>query len=235
MPVQCNQFPLTNLPMRLPECNELDIETEAQPHITQALVFYESVLIPTPLFFPIGAGVFNEILDVRLVWERPPILFPFTLCAWPPIPLGHRRHSDISRAASKLLIENYVRRALQNVPRVLDQILLRINEVCNPQERSEDTPTSSVCAEARRIVSEAHKISPINLDVTTVEASEGDLLIHWDTPTKGIVLICPKNGGAPSLYRETLEGVRPTDSELLSNASSTSLSEALAWVQSVTP
>jgi hypothetical protein len=114
----------------------------------------------------------------------------------------------------------------------LDQILLRVGEICNPREQSDDTPAPSVYASAKDILTEANKISPLLLDATAVEASEGDLLIHWDTPARSVVLICPKNGSHPSIYRETLDGVRPTSSQLLNDASATSLAEALAWVQS---
>jgi hypothetical protein len=121
-----------------------------------------------------------------------------------------------------------------NSPDPLDQIFLQIEEVCNPLDRSEDTPALSVCAAAHDILTEADKINRICLDATAIEGSEGDLLIHWDAPAKSVVLICPRNGRAPSIYKETLDGVRPTTSQLLNDASAISLSEALAWVQSPT-
>lgn len=114
----------------------------------------------------------------------------------------------------------------------LDQILLRVSEACNPRQRSEDTPTASAWASTRHILIDANKIAPIDLDATVVEASDGDLLIHWDTPARSIVLICSRDEHAPSIYRETLEGARPTSSQLSNDASASSLSEALAWVQS---
>ncbi len=112
----------------------------------------------------------------------------------------------------------------------LDQILSQVNELCNPRQQTEDTPTVAACESARRILAEVQRITPITLGATAVEASEGDLLIHWDTPSRSIVLICPKDGTAPSIYRETLGGTAPTSSHLLRNASAQSLSEALTWV-----
>lgn len=114
----------------------------------------------------------------------------------------------------------------------LDQILDRISEVCNPQQPSEDTPAAGVYEAVRRILIAANKITPITLEATAVEASEGDLLLHWDTSTKSVVLIVPKNGGAASVYRETLDGVTPVTSRLEGNASDAILSEAIAWVSS---
>jgi hypothetical protein len=114
----------------------------------------------------------------------------------------------------------------------LEQILSQVNELCNPQERPGDIPTAAACESARQILAEAQKITPICLDATAVEASEGDLLIHWDTPARSLVLICPRDARAPSIYTETLEGVRSTSSNLRGNASAQLLSESLAWVLS---
>jgi hypothetical protein len=114
---------------------------------------------------------------------------------------------------------------------VLTQLLVRLSEICNPRVRSEDTPSPYSCSTAQRILNEANTIAPIVLEPTVVESSEGDLLIHWDTSMKGVVLICPRNQ-SPSIYKEILDGVRPTSSQLLTDVSANSLSEALAWVQS---
>lgn len=116
-------------------------------------------------------------------------------------------------------------------PHPLDQILSAINELCRRQE-TEDIPTARACESARQILLDADRIAHICLDATAVEASEGDLLIHWDAPARSVVLICARDGHTPSIYTETLEGVRPTGSNLRNNASAQLLSEALAWVSS---
>ena len=116
--------------------------------------------------------------------------------------------------------------------RPLNHVLLAIDELCNNGELSEDTPTALACVSAQKILAEAEEIAQIYVDPTTVEASEGDLLIHWDSPAKSMVLICPGDGSAPSIYTEMLEGVVATTSQLRGSASAQKLSEALTWVMS---
>ena len=93
-----------------------------------------------------------------------------------------------------------------------------------------DAPAVVAQESARRLLSEAQLDRPIFVIPSVVEASEGDLLIHWDTPTKNVVLICPASTAKPAqIYMEVLNGNRAVHSEMV-EASPQALSEALAWV-----
>jgi hypothetical protein len=111
----------------------------------------------------------------------------------------------------------------------LEEILSEIDRIGQPAENNEDTPTAHACSTARLLLREAHQIGSL-IQATTVESSEGDLLIHWDVRAKSVVLICPKDDRAPSIYREVLDGNKATSSELTNNVSATSLSDAISWV-----
>ncbi len=93
-----------------------------------------------------------------------------------------------------------------------------------------DAPAAVAQESAKRLLSEAQMDRPIYVIPSAVEASEGDLLIHWDTAIKSVVLICPASATKPAqIYTEVLEGRRAVHSELV-EASPQSLSSALAWV-----
>ncbi len=117
-----------------------------------------------------------------------------------------------------------------NGPGTLERIFAEIDDLCAQQE----APSADACAEARTFLAEVNRISPIPCDASVIEASDGDLLIHWDAAAKSLVLIFSAGGGAPSLYRESLSGVHPVDSNLHRNVDARELSEALEWVQSPT-
>jgi hypothetical protein len=83
---------------------------------------------------------------------------------------------------------------------------------------------------AKRLLSEAQLVRPIYVIPSASEASEGDLLIHWDTAVKSVVLICPASTAKPAqIYTEVLDGRRAVHSEMV-EASQQTLSDALAWV-----
>lgn len=117
-------------------------------------------------------------------------------------------------------------------PTALDGILSGINGLCKTEEQLGEAPTELACESARNILSEAAQINQIRLDATSIEASEGDLLIHWDGRAKSAVLICSRDGGPSSIYTETLNGTMATGSRLHANATAQFLSETLAWVSS---
>jgi hypothetical protein len=96
---------------------------------------------------------------------------------------------------------------------------------------NEDIPTPFAMDTAKQLLQDAQAIAPIYLVPTTIEGSDGDLLIHWDTISKGVVLICPRDGGRePQVYKETLQGNRAASHSEMTLASSENLSAALAWV-----
>jgi hypothetical protein len=93
-----------------------------------------------------------------------------------------------------------------------------------------DTPTGEAQERAKRLLSEAQLHRSIFVIPSAVEASEGDLLIHWDTPLRNVVLICPATTSKPAqIYLEVLDGKRAVHSEMV-EASTQALSDALAWV-----
>jgi hypothetical protein len=116
-------------------------------------------------------------------------------------------------------------------PDALARTISKVRRACTPDTRNDDTPTGLACQTAEGLLAEAQTIAPIYFAASVIEGSEGDLLIHWDAPSKSVVLICPKDAAAQaSLYKETLAGIKPIRSELARNASAQLLSEALTWV-----
>jgi hypothetical protein len=242
-----NLIPLSGSPAALPPMDESSIDTAARKYV---------LLDPAVYWVPVYPAVHYHVTAVHhyeLVRGAP---FLSTEELWPTPRCAHRNIADIMQS---LLVfrqgifdlpftsrDNiFVSRAMSpgeilaglsdsvtaiDSTNPIDQILSQANELCNLQGRSEDIPTSAACESARRILTETQRIAPICLDATAVEASDGDLLIHWDTPSRSVVLICPRDGRAPSIYTETLEGVRPIASHLRGDVSAQSLSEALAWV-----
>jgi len=116
----------------------------------------------------------------------------------------------------------------------LDQIFLQIDELLQSQTCPDDTPTSFALSTARDTLTDANRLVRIP-DASVVEASEGDILIHWNTKTRSVVLISPRSGVYPSIYKETLQGLIPTSSQLITEASPELLSEALAWAYRQNP
>lgn len=114
-----------------------------------------------------------------------------------------------------------------------DSLIRTIREIerLSAQGLQHGDAASAVAQEsAKRLLSEAQMDRPIYVIPSAIEASEGDLLIHWDTATKSVVLICPASTTKPAqIYREVLDGRRAIHSEMV-EASSHSLSSALAWV-----
>jgi hypothetical protein len=112
----------------------------------------------------------------------------------------------------------------------LFRIVQEIDRLWTGQPANEDTPTRSARDIAIDLLSQAQIRRPFYVMATTVEGSEGDLLIHWDTAFKSVVLICPSSTDkAPQVYQEVLEGKKARHSEI-HDASPTTLSDALAWV-----
>jgi hypothetical protein len=96
--------------------------------------------------------------------------------------------------------------------------------------KNDDTPSEIAVGAAKRLICEAQNMRPIFLLASVVECSEGDLLIHWDTAIKNVVLVSPGSSNKPStIYKETLDGRVAIHSEL-TKASAEELSDALAWV-----
>jgi hypothetical protein len=95
---------------------------------------------------------------------------------------------------------------------------------------SGDAPSEVAQETAKRLLTEAQVKGTIYVIPSAVEASEGDLLIHWDTAVKNVVLICPSSTSKPAqIYTEVLDGMRAAHSEMM-EASAQTLSDALAWV-----
>jgi hypothetical protein len=115
-------------------------------------------------------------------------------------------------------------------PDSLVRTIREIEKLVAPPPEHEDVPTAVAQENAKRLLAEAQTIRPVYVIPSAVEASEGDLLIHWDTAIKSVVLICPASNAKPAqIYMETLDGRRAVHSEMV-EASPQSLSEALAWV-----
>jgi hypothetical protein len=92
-----------------------------------------------------------------------------------------------------------------------------------------DSATQAARTKAKLILSEAQLIKPIYLMASAIECSEGDVLIHWDTIIKSVVLIANAAGDRSQIYREILNGKSAAYSEI-AEASPMALSEALTWI-----
>ena len=115
-------------------------------------------------------------------------------------------------------------------PDSLIRTIREIDDLSAGSLQNGDVPTAVAQENAKRLLSEAQINQPIYVIPSAVEASEGDLLIHWDTQVRNVVLICPASNAKPAqIYMETLAGRRAVHSEMV-EASPQSLSEALAWV-----
>jgi hypothetical protein len=115
-------------------------------------------------------------------------------------------------------------------PDSLIRTIREIEDLNADESRSGDGPSVVAQESAKRLLCEAQLDRPLYLIPSVVEASEGDLLIHWDTAVKSVVLICPASAGKPAqIYREVLDGKRAVHSEIM-DASPRALSDALAWV-----
>jgi hypothetical protein len=115
-------------------------------------------------------------------------------------------------------------------PQGVADILHNIDVLFRSRQQNEDTPTQEARTCVEQTLALAGQIAPIPRNSAVVEASEGDILIHWNSLTKGVVLICPKDGQSPSIYRETLNGQVTSWSALKKSASAGDLSDALAWL-----
>jgi hypothetical protein len=94
----------------------------------------------------------------------------------------------------------------------------------------DDTPTDHAREQAKLLLAEAQTIRPIFLMASTIEASERDVLVHWDTLEKSVVLVAPSVQSKPAqIYTEVLDGKKAITSTI-SDASGSALSTALAWV-----
>lgn len=115
-------------------------------------------------------------------------------------------------------------------PDSLIRTIREINELNGAGLQSSDVPSPVAQASAKGLLSEAQLIHPIYVIPSAVEASEGDLLIHWDTAIRNVVLICPASTAKPAqVYMEVLDGKRAAHSEIV-EATPRTLSDALAWV-----
>ncbi len=94
----------------------------------------------------------------------------------------------------------------------------------------EDRPSESALQSAKKLLCEADFLHPIFFMPSVIEATEHDILLHWDGASKSVVLICPADDDKPAqVYREVLEGVKAKHSEM-SPATPRSLTDALAWM-----
>jgi hypothetical protein len=115
-------------------------------------------------------------------------------------------------------------------PDSLFRTIREIEELSAKGAQHGDTPASEAEERAKRLLAAAQLRRPIYVIPSSVEASEGDLLIHWDTAIKNVVLICPASTAKPAqIYMEVLDGKRAVHSEMV-GASPETLSDALAWV-----
>jgi len=115
-------------------------------------------------------------------------------------------------------------------PDSLIRTIREIEELSAKGLQRGDTPTPEAEESAKRLLTKAQLRGPIYVIPSAVEASEGDLLIHWDTVIKSVVLVCPASPVKPAqIYKEVLDGKRAVQSEMV-GASPETLSDALAWV-----
>lgn len=115
-------------------------------------------------------------------------------------------------------------------PDALARIIREIEELNAVGADQGDTPTKVARQTARVLLSEAQMLCPIYVVPSAIEASEGDLLIHWDSTIKNVVLICPASDAKPAqIYTEILDGKWAIHSEIV-EASAQDLSDALAWL-----
>lgn len=115
-------------------------------------------------------------------------------------------------------------------PHALLEAFREIDNLSNFSLPTEDTPTNFAREKAKRLLSAAQGVKPIILAPAVVEGSDGDLLIHWDTPFKSVVLICPSSDNkAAQIYREELNGKKAAQSRI-GDASGEALAAALSWV-----
>ena len=115
-------------------------------------------------------------------------------------------------------------------PDALCRTMVDIDRLGREVPVTEDTPAPFARELAKRLLSEAQLLKPIVICAAVVEGSEGDVLIHWNAPSKGVVLICPGTAERPpQVYREVLSGNR-TEHSSIGEASPETLSAALTWV-----
>lgn len=115
-------------------------------------------------------------------------------------------------------------------PDALIRAIKEIDDLSPKGVPSGDAPTQFAQATAKRLLLEAHANRPIYIVPSAVEASDGDLLIHWDAAIRNVVLICPASASKPAqIYTEVLDGKRAIHSEMV-EASAQTVSDALAWV-----
>jgi hypothetical protein len=113
----------------------------------------------------------------------------------------------------------------------LGTTLARIDDLYAAFLRTEDTPSEAAHQRIREAVRKANQLLPMFLEPSLVEEFEGDILIHWDTPQRNIVLVSPASGqGTLQLYRERLAGKQAVESNLIKDANPQDLANALAWV-----
>jgi hypothetical protein len=136
-----------------------------------------------------------------------------------------------SVARGKIHTEAYLQTGSAIGPEALARTLAQVDELSNVLLRTEDTPTAHARDSVKRMLSAAQTYGPIYLGANTVEGFEGDLLIHWDTLTRSVVLISPAIATkASQVYTETLSGNHPVRSALLKNASPFDLWKSLKWL-----
>lgn len=112
----------------------------------------------------------------------------------------------------------------------LSETFREIDNLSNVSLPAEDTPANFAREKAKQLLSAAQGVKPIILAPAVVEGSDGDLLIHWDTPFKSVVLICPSSDNrAAQIYSEVLNGKRAVQSRI-GDASGEALAAALSWV-----
>lgn len=115
-------------------------------------------------------------------------------------------------------------------PDALIRAIKEIDDLGAEGVSSGDKPTRLAQTTAKRLLLRAHAKRPIYVVPTAVEASDGDLLIHWDAVIRSVVLICPAFASKPAqIYTEALDGKRAIDSGI-GEATPQALSDALAWV-----
>jgi hypothetical protein len=139
-------------------------------------------------------------------------------------------YADNGSAHGEFRASRAIERGAVIGPDSLIRTIREIEELNDLGLQHGDAPTAEAQENAKRLLSAAQLDRPIYVIPSVVEASEGDLLIHWDTSIKNVVLICPASTSKPAqIYKEVLDGKRAVHSEIV-EASPQALSDALAWV-----
>ncbi len=94
-----------------------------------------------------------------------------------------------------------------------------------------DFPSQHAVKTARTLCYDVDRIVGAIVSFSDAEAFEGDLLIHWRSPNRGITLICPADSGRePKLYREEVSDGRVLSSDIMPNPRASDVAREIKWV-----